>query len=89
MYFLTKGGSVYHILSDERAGAASCGARMDKLTLMRLHDGKPTPRVVAEKPDDAPLCKHCEKRKENWPGVESLLPDPSDRLTFRWARDFH
>jgi hypothetical protein len=63
MYFITQGGSVYHILSDLRSGAAPCGARLSKLDLLRLSEGKPTRRVVESKPDDAPLCKHCEKWK--------------------------
>jgi hypothetical protein len=64
MYFLTKGGSVYHVLSDKRNGAAPCGARLSRFDVSCLHSGRPTPSVVAQKPEGAPLCKHCEQQKE-------------------------
>jgi hypothetical protein len=64
MYFLTQGGSVYHVLSDTRTGAAPCGARLSRYDLQRLNEGRPPPHVVTELPKGTPLCKHCEKQKE-------------------------
>jgi len=64
MYFLKQGGNVYHVLSDARVGAAPCGARLSRFEVSCLSSGRPTHRVVAEKPIDALLCKQCEKRKE-------------------------
>jgi hypothetical protein len=63
MYFATQGGSVYHILTDADTGSALCGARMSRIDLLYLKSGKRSPQVVAEKPDDTPLCKHCEKHQ--------------------------
>jgi hypothetical protein len=64
VYFLTQGGKVYHVLSDERTGAAPCGARLSRYDISRLSEGKPTQQVSAERPKDSPLCKQCEKREE-------------------------
>ena len=64
MYFMTRGGSVCHVLHDERTGAAPCGAKPEKLELISYRDGRPSPLIVAEKPADVPLCKHCEKQLE-------------------------
>jgi hypothetical protein len=61
MYFVTQGGSVYHVLHDTNTGAAPCGARLNRSDLARLKEGKPTRDVVKEKPADAPVCQHCEK----------------------------
>jgi hypothetical protein len=62
MYFVTNGGRVYHILGDARTGEAPCGARLSRLDLISLRGGKPTPQLSKEKPEDVPLCKHCDKR---------------------------
>ena len=64
MFFRTRNGNVYHVLDDERTGAASCGARLNGYELYQLHEGKPTPLVAAEKPEDTPLCKLCDKRED-------------------------
>jgi hypothetical protein len=64
MYFITQGGRVYHVLSDERAGAAPCGARLSRLDLLCLERQWPTRNVLAEKPEEAPLCKQCERMEE-------------------------
>jgi hypothetical protein len=66
MYFFTRNRAVCHILEDEGDGKAPapCGAKLGKMELMRLHSGRPTSLVVAEKPADSPLCKHCEKAED-------------------------
>jgi len=64
MYFMTRGGSVCHVLHDERTGAAPCGAKPEKWGLICYRAGKPTPLIVTEKPANVPLCKHCEKQLE-------------------------
>ena len=64
MYFMTRGGSVCHVLHDERTETAPCGAKPEKLELIIYRAGKPSPLIVAEKPADVPLCKHCEKQLE-------------------------
>lgn len=63
MYFFTSQGTVCHILEDEETGKAPapCGSTASKAWLARFRAGQPTPRIVAEKPEDVPLCKHCEK----------------------------
>jgi hypothetical protein len=63
MYFVTKGGSVYHILSDARTGEAPCGVRLSRLELLPLKDGRQTRHLLREKPSDIPPCKHCDKSK--------------------------
>lgn len=65
MYFATQSGSVYHILADLETGSAPCGARMSRIDLLYLKTGRRSPQVVTEKPDDTPLCKHCEKQRHN------------------------
>ena len=65
MYFLTQGGNVYHVLCDERTGAAPCGARLSRFDVSCLNSGRPAPGVVPEKPEGAPLCKQCEKREDD------------------------
>jgi hypothetical protein len=64
MFFRTQNGGVYHILEDEMTGAAPCGKRMTGYELYQLREGKPTQLISAEKPEDTPLCKHCEKRED-------------------------
>jgi hypothetical protein len=63
MYFYTQQGAVCHILEDIETGTAPapCGSRVGKLELMRMQAGKPTSRIVTEKPSNVPLCKHCQK----------------------------
>ncbi len=56
---------MYHVLSDDRTGEAPCGARLTGYELSRLREGKLTQLMSAEKPTDAPLCKHCEKYVED------------------------
>jgi hypothetical protein len=58
------GRRVYHVLDDEQTGAAPCGARLSRLDVFCLNSGRPTRGVVAEKPEEAPLCKHCERVEE-------------------------
>jgi hypothetical protein len=64
VFFRKRNGSVYHVLSDERTGEAPCGERLNASEFLQLREGRLTPLMSAEKPTDAPLCKHCEKRKE-------------------------
>ena len=65
MYFVTNSGrGGYHVLEDEQTGTAPCGARLSRLDLFLLNSGKPAPRVIAEKPEEAPLCKPCERMEE-------------------------
>lgn len=63
MYFFTSQGTVCHILEDKETGRAPapCGSTASKVGLLRFRAGHPTPHIVAEKPEDVPLCKHCEK----------------------------
>jgi len=61
MYFVKRGGTVYHVLRDTRTGAAPCGIKLSSLELSLYKMGKPTPQVVADRPAGVPLCKHCEK----------------------------
>jgi hypothetical protein len=63
MYFIKSGGQVCHILEDEFDGSAPepCGSKADRYDLFKYKAGKPTAKIVAEKPADIPLCKHCEK----------------------------
>jgi hypothetical protein len=63
MYFFNSQSSVCHILEDEETGKAPapCGAQASKIGLIHLRAGKPTRQIVAAKPADMPLCKHCEK----------------------------
>lgn len=61
MYFVKRGGTVYHVLGDQRTGAAPCGIKMTSLELSLYKAGKPTPQLSADKPSGFPLCKHCEK----------------------------
>lgn len=65
MYFFTNQGTVCHILEDKVTGKAPapCGAQVNRLALIALREGKPS-QIVAEKPADKPLCKHCEKSEE-------------------------
>ena len=61
MYFIKRGKLICHILEDRNDGKAPCGQQADKLDLIKLWAGRPTPQITAEKPADVPLCKHCEK----------------------------
>ena len=63
MYFVTQGGSVYHVLRDTNTGVAPCGARLNRSDLARLKGGMPTRDIVKEKPTHAPVCQHCEKQR--------------------------
>ena len=65
MYFRRPKGSVYHVLEDERTGAAPCGAKLNGYELYQLHQGNQTELLSDEKPDTVPLCKQCEKRELN------------------------
>jgi hypothetical protein len=64
MFFRTRNGNVYHVLEDKRTGAAPCGVRLTGYELYQLHEGKPTQQMSAEKPEDTPLCKLCEKKAD-------------------------
>jgi hypothetical protein len=63
MYFFNRDGTLCHILEDAESGKAPapCGSQASKLELISLRAGKPTRQIVAEKPADTPLCKHCQK----------------------------
>lgn len=61
MYFVKRGGNVYHVLSDRRTGAAPCGIKMSTLELSLYKAGRSTPQLTADKPAGVPLCKHCER----------------------------
>lgn len=63
MYFIKRGSQVCHILEDEFEGSAPapCGTKADKIDLIKYSDGKRTDNIVAAKPANIPLCKHCEK----------------------------
>ena len=61
MYFIKRGKVVCHVLEDTNDGKASCGVYADKLDLIRLWAGRPTPQITTERPADIPLCKHCAK----------------------------
>lgn len=63
MYFFTNQGMVCHILEDEESGKAPapCGAKLTRLERLRLYARQSTNMVLAEKPSDRPLCKHCQK----------------------------
>ena len=61
MYFIKRGCDIYHILSDAITGSALCGVAMSKLEVWEYQKRKMAERVREEKPDDKPLCKHCEK----------------------------
>lgn len=63
MYFIKHGSHVCHILEDEFEGSAPapCGAKADKIDLIRYRDGQRQTNIVAAKPADVPLCKHCRK----------------------------
>lgn len=62
MYFTRQLGNVYHIL-DEKTDRAPipCGARLEKVALLRLRAGESSRFVMADEPAHIPLCKHCSK----------------------------
>ena len=62
MYFTRGMGGVYHILAHPNSGSAPapCGVKANKYELVLYHAGRPTSHIVAEKPANSPLCKHCE-----------------------------
>jgi hypothetical protein len=65
VYFMTSAGrGVYHVLDDEQTGTAPCGARLSRFDTFCLNNERPTPTVVTEKPEEAPLCKQCERMEE-------------------------
>jgi hypothetical protein len=62
MYFIKRSKNMKcHILEDVHDGKAPCGVRADKLDLIRFWAGRETPQIIADKPTDVPLCRHCEK----------------------------
>lgn len=77
MYFKTEAGRVYHVLCDKASGRATCGARLSKLDVFCLAEGRPTPSVVEELPQDAQLCKHCEEEEKSERGAEPRPPPTS------------
>lgn len=62
MYFTKGNSSIYHVLAYMNSGTAPppCGVKADQYDLRMYLSGQPTPSIVAEKPDGAALCKHCE-----------------------------
>jgi hypothetical protein len=77
MYFIKLRGTVCHILEDVDTGQAPapCGTTADRSTMFSYRSGKPTPKVMTEKPTNIPLCKHCQKAERWMSGVlETRLP---------------
>jgi hypothetical protein len=64
MYFKKRVGKVYHILTDETDGSASCGARLGGYEIRCLAEGVTNPLLSEEMPKDARLCKHCEQQQD-------------------------
>jgi hypothetical protein len=62
MYFLNAQRTLYHMIEDMRTGKAPdpCGSKAHKSDLLRYQTGKPH-NLLNVKPQDVPLCKHCEK----------------------------
>ena len=62
MYFLNSQRTLCHIIEDMITGEAPdpCGAKASKIDLIFYQDGRPS-HVLPDKPQDVPLCKHCEK----------------------------
>jgi hypothetical protein len=62
MYFLNSQRTLCHIIEDMRTGEAPdpCGSKAQKSDLMRFQEGRPN-NLLAKKPADIPLCKHCQK----------------------------
>jgi hypothetical protein len=62
MYFLNQARTLCHVLEDFKTGEAPdpCGARVNRIYILRYRQGV-TSFIKREKPDDIPLCKHCEK----------------------------
>ena len=62
MYFLNSQRTLCHMVEDLRTGKAPdpCGARARKFDLQRYQEGKPSGLLIV-KPQDIPLCKHCQK----------------------------
>ena len=76
MYFTRQSGKVCHVLDGATGRApAPCGARPEKVALIHLRVGKPSRFIMAEKPLEIPLCKHCQKSEERirelafWAGI--------------------
>jgi hypothetical protein len=69
MYFLNAQRTLCHIIEDIRSGEAPdpCGSKVNRSDLHRYQTGKSS-HVVAEKPPNIPLCKHCEKGRK-WMGA--------------------
>jgi len=67
MYFFNNDKTLCHILEDEESGKAPapCGTKASRSVVLSLRNGKPSREVVAEKPTNIPLCKHCQKA-EAW-----------------------
>ena len=63
MYFFNRDRTLCHILEDKKTGKAPapCGAQASKIEVIRFNAGKPTTRIVEQKPSSTPLCKHCQK----------------------------
>ena len=66
MYFIKRGKLVCHILEDRHDGKAPCGQQANKLDLIKLWAGRPSPAITVEKPADMPLCKHCAKSEAQY-----------------------
>lgn len=62
MYFLNSQRTLCHVIEDIRTGDAPdpCGSKADKLDILRYQEGKPN-KLLIVKPQDIPLCKHCQK----------------------------
>ena len=62
MYFTRHSGKVCHVLDGQTGRApAPCGARPGRVALVHLRAGEPSRFIMAEKPLEIPLCKHCQK----------------------------
>jgi hypothetical protein len=62
MYFLNAPRTLCHIIEDLRTGKAPdpCGAKAHKIELRRYQKGEPN-KLLKVKPQDIPLCKHCQR----------------------------
>lgn len=62
MYFLNASRTLCHIIGDMRSGKAPepCGAQAHKTDLLRYQKGAPN-NLLKVKPQNIPLCKHCQK----------------------------
>ena len=62
MYFLNSDRTLCHVIGNIKTGEAPdpCGSKASKFDVQRYLEGKPN-HLLAEKPPDIPLCKHCAK----------------------------